>query len=244
MSAAANAGERMAGAALHLLCAGAAKGLVLALQERFTTETGATLQARFGAVGAMKEALQSGAACDVFVVTAAMIDSLVAAGELRAEGSAPLGRVRTGVAVRAGAPTPAIGDAAGLRNALSAADALYFPDPARATAGIHFADVMRRLGIHDALAPRLRTFPNGATAMRALADEGTPASIGCTQVTEIRYTEGVTLAGALPGEFELATVYAGAVTRGSQHPELARRFLDLLTGPASRPLRESGGFEF
>ena len=39
---------------LHLLCAGAAQGLVKALQLRFHESTGVTLEARFGAVGAMK----------------------------------------------------------------------------------------------------------------------------------------------------------------------------------------------
>ena len=42
---------------LHLLCAGAARGLVGALEPRFAHETGATLVGRYGAVGAMKEAL-------------------------------------------------------------------------------------------------------------------------------------------------------------------------------------------
>ena len=35
-------------------------------------------------------------------------------------------------------------------------------------AGIHFVGVMRALGVHDALQPRFRTAPNGATAMREL----------------------------------------------------------------------------
>jgi hypothetical protein len=64
--------------------------------------------------------------------------------------------------------------------------------------------------------PRCRTFPNGATAMRELAAAGTPRSIGCTQVTEIRYTEGVDLVGALPPPFELATVYTAASRRRSR----------------------------
>ena len=88
-------------ATLHLLCAGAAKGLVETLTERFSAETGATLDARFGAVGTMREALLGGAACDVLVTTEAMADALRASGSLRDEPCAVLGRVATGVAVRA-----------------------------------------------------------------------------------------------------------------------------------------------
>src|SRR5262249_19571104 len=165
---------------ISLLCAGAAKGLATALAPRWTAQTGVALDARYGAVGAMKEALLAGEPCDVFVVTGTMIDALVADGTLRADTRADLGRVPTGLAVRRGAPIPAIAEAATLRAALLGADALYFPDPERATAGIHFAQVLRRLGIHEALGPRCRTFPNGATAMRELAAAGTSRSIGCT----------------------------------------------------------------
>ena len=228
---------------LTLLCAGAAKGLATALAPRWTAETGAAVAARYGAVGAMKEALQAGEPCDVFVVTATMIDALVADSTLRGDTRAELGRVPTGVAVRRGAALPAIADADMLRAALLAADALYFPDPERATAGIHFANVLRKLGIHETMGPRCRTFPNGATAMRELATAGTPRSIGCTQVTEIRYTDGIDLVGALPAPFELVTTYAAAVTRNSPHADRAARFVALLTGPASRELRAAGGFE-
>lgn len=231
------------GPTVNLLCAGAVQGVVKALQARFEDETGATLQARFGAVGAMKEALLGGDRCDVMVVTDAMVLALQAAGDLDPRPRAPLGRVRTGVAVRSGEPRPRIDTPDALKASLLAASALYFPDPQRATAGIHFAAVLDRLGIKDALASRLRTFPNGATSMRELA-AAPPGAVGCTQITEILYTPGIALAGALPAAFELATVYTAAVAARAAQPTLAAALVDLLAGPASRALRAEGGFEF
>ena len=228
---------------LHILCAGAAQGLVKALQPALAAETGASVSGRFGAVGAMKEALLAGEPCDLMVVTDKMVAELVANGALRAEGRAPLGRVRTGVAVRDGAPMPDTATPEGLKAALLAAEAIYFPDPQRATAGIHFANVMRELGIHDQLAPRFRTFPNGATAMRELAASTAPGQIGCTQVTEINYTEGIRLVGPLPQRFELATVYTAAVASQAADPGLAARFIAMLAGAESQDLRSAGGFE-
>jgi molybdate transport system substrate-binding protein len=228
---------------LSVLSAGAAKGLVTALQARFTEFTGLPLQARFGAVGAMKEALLGGEPCDVFIASAAMVESLIDAGELRAGTRADLGRVHTGIAVRAGAPRPEIANAERLRASLLAADALYFPDPERATAGIHFVNVLKQLGIDAALAARGRTFPNGATAMNELAQRGSAQAIGCTQVTEIKYTEGVELVGALPDPFELATVYSAALTQRCADPEAARQLIALLAGAGSSELRAAGGFE-
>jgi molybdate transport system substrate-binding protein len=228
---------------LHFLCAGAAQGLVKALQDRFTAETGSVLQGRFGAVGAMKEALLGGEPCDLFVVTEAMVDALCAEGALRADARARLGRVRTGVAVRHGQAVPPVSTPDALKAALLRADAVYFPDPVRATAGIHFAKVMQALGVHDLLQPRFHTFPNGATSMRELAASTSANPIACTQVSEILYSPGVVLAGVLPPAFELATLYTAAVSARAAAPELAARFMALMTGPASQALRAAGGFE-
>jgi molybdate transport system substrate-binding protein len=228
---------------LNLLCAGAAQGLVKALQERFKAETGADIQARFGAVGAIKEALLAGEPCDVLVLTDALITGLLAEGRLLAGSAALLGQVRTGVAVRAGSPWPDVATADGLKAALRAATGVYFPDAVRSTAGIHFAKVMRELGVHDELQARFRTYPNGATAMRAMADSAEAQPIGCTQVTEIRYTPGVELVALLPAEFELATPYTAAVKATSPQAALAARFIALMTSPELLPLRSAGGFE-
>ena len=228
---------------LHLLSAGAALGLVRDLQDRFTAETGATLQARFGAVGAMREALLGGEPCDVIILTEAMIQALGTEGRADAASRQSLGRVRTGVAVRAGDPHPAVSTPDGLRTALQQAQALYFPDPLKATAGIHFAKVMRELGVHDALQPRFKPYPNGATAMRELAASSGPGQLGCTQVTEILYTPGVELVGLLPPAFELATLYTAAVTPQARDAALAQRFIALLSGADTLGVRAKGGFE-
>jgi molybdate transport system substrate-binding protein len=211
---------------------------------RFKEETGAALNAKFGAVGAMKEALSAGEPCDVMIVTDAMVVELQAAGMLAASQRSALGRVRTGVAVRSGEPTPDISTPNALAAALIAASAIYFPDPQRATAGIHFASVIRRLGIREAVASRVRNFPNGATSMRELAADTSAAAIGCTQITEIKYTPGLALVGALPQEFELATVYTAAVGARSSQSALAQRFIDLLAGSQTRSMRVEAGFEF
>ena len=228
---------------LNLLSAGAAQGLVKALQPAFEQQRGCRLDARFGAVGAMKEALLAGAACDLMVLSDSLVDALVADGRLRADARAPLGRVRTGIAVPRGSPRPDVSTPEALRAALLAADAVFFPDPQRATAGIHFARVMDTLGVQPSLQSRLRPFPNGATAMAEMARAGLPGAIGCTQVTEILYTDGVELVAVLPPQFELATVYTAAVATGAREPELAAQLLDLLSGAAQQALRTAGGFE-
>jgi molybdate transport system substrate-binding protein len=228
---------------LRLFCAGAVQGLTDALRERFRADTGAGIDGTFGAVGALLEKWNAGERCDAVVLTASMIAELDAAGRVLRGSGVPLGRVRTGVAVRDGEPLPQIADRVLLAAALRAASALYVPDIVRSTAGIHLANVLKRLGIYDDVAPRLSVHPNGATAMRAMAADGVAGAVGCTQITEIRYTRGVTLVGPLPAEFELATVYSVAVAADAREPELARRFAELVAGDEARSLRGDCGFE-
>jgi len=228
---------------LSILSAGAAKGLVYALQQAYTAETGVVISGEYGAVGAMKDKLQGGKPCDVIILTEALIAELTRADQVLAGSSRPLGRVRTGIAVRSGTAQPEVSDRASFRGNLLAANGIYFPDPERATAGIHFVNVLKQLDIYDQLLPRLRPYPNGAIAMQQLAQSREPLLIGCTQVTEIKYTAGVTLVGLLPKEFELATVYSAGVCSKAAQPASARRLIELLGGDASLAQRISAGFE-
>ena len=226
---------------LRVLSAGAAERLVGVLAPQFKAATRAEIDATYGAVGSIKGKLLAGAPADLLILTSALIAELTQTGHVRAGSAADIGRVETSIAVRSGEPPPQIGNEAALRAALLAADAIYFPDPEVATAGIHFTRALEKLGVRDTLSGRLRTFPNGSTAMRAMAaNDGHP--IGCTQATEILATAGVTLVGPLPDPFGLATVYTCGVAAASAEPDLAARMAALLTSPATAEVRRQLGF--
>jgi len=229
-------------AELHVLCAGAVKGLVVALQPGFEAAAGVRLHARFGAVGAMRDELRAGTPCDAFVATAGMVESLVDGGALVAGSPAPVGRVETALAVRDGARRPDVASSEALRTALLAATALYLPDATLSTAGAHVVAVFDALAIREQMSSRLRMHPNGATAMRELAASGDDGALGCTQETEIRYTPGLVLLAPLPPPHALATVYVAAVAATARNVEAARSFVALLSGPVSAERRRAGGF--
>jgi len=213
---------------MRLVSAGAAQALVT----RQAEAQGVEVQGTFGAVGAMLEKYLAASACDLVILTRKQIEELAAKGRVDRGTLTDLGAVPTSIAVRERDVSPDISDADALTTALLAADAIYFPDPAKATAGIHFRGVLERLGILDRVKGRLRNFPNGAATMRAMAEaEGQP--IGCTQATEIRATPGVRLVGALPKGLDLVTVYTGAVDARAAEREAARRFLSGLAGQLS-----------
>ena len=227
---------------IHLLSGGAAQGLVNDLKPSIEVATSTMMSSTFGAVGLMKQRLIEGAPCDVVILTAALIEQLTASGHVLAGSARHLGPVKTGVAVKSGSPWPQLETAEQLKAAMLAATGIYFPDPQLATAGIHFMKVLNGLGIADTVASKLRPYPNGNTAMNAMAACDDPQAIGCTQVTEILITAGVDLVANLPIEFELATTYTAGVRSTSTCAQQAQAMIDILTSPEHANLRAQGGF--
>jgi molybdate transport system substrate-binding protein len=227
---------------LRILSGGAANGLVTRLQAAFEKKHDCRIEGTYGAVGAMKDKLLGGAPCDLLILTQALIDDLGTQGKAQPGTAKPLGVVKTGVALKEKHAPVSVSSPQKLQALLQAAPEIYFPDPAKATAGIHFYKVLQGLGLADD-ASRLKTYPNGATAMAALAQSSQPDAVGCTQVTEILITQGVRLVGVLPPPLELATTYTGAVASAAQEPELAQALLDALTAAEAAETRAKCGFE-
>ena len=224
---------------MNILSAGAAKGLLTTI----AANAGVELNGEFGAVGAIKARLLAGAPCDVTVLTAAMVAELAAAGVVEPASITPLGRVHTGVALLASTAPMQINSVASLRELCANASKIYFPDPVRATAGIHCLKVLTALGLVPSHEDRFATFPNGAIAMRVMADAGDVGAIGITQCSEILYTPGVQYAGALPEPYALSTVYTAAIIPGAQNAAEARRLLAALAAVANVGIVRDAGFE-
>jgi molybdate transport system substrate-binding protein len=204
---------------LRLLAGGAAQALV------DKAGAGFDIEGTFSAVGAMREKMLAGEPADVVILSRALVEELARSGHVVAATMTDVACVATAIAVRSSDPVPALADKAALAAALLAADEIHFPDPAQATAGIHFAGVLRALGVWERVQDRLRRAPNGNTAMRALAVSTARRPIGCTQETEIRASPGIVLVGPLPPGCDLTTVYTAAVTTTAAAPAEAARFI-------------------
>ena len=228
--------------ALKILSGGAAQGLVGSLTTKFKEQTGLDITGEFGAVGAMATKLREGTPADILVLTSALIATLTSEQLVDGASVKDVGRVETALAVRDADPLVSAGDAASLRAVFLAADAIFVPDTKASTAGIHVAKVLQQLGIGEEVANRLKIYPNGATAMRHMADSEAIRPIGCTQATEIIATKGIQLSGALPKGCDLATVYTAAITAKAVHAREAQALIDLLTSADQQHLRERAGF--
>ena len=224
---------------VRVLSGGAAQGLVEALRPSFEATTGAAIEGIFGAVGAMQARLLAGEPADVMILSRALIDGLARDGQVLALSAKDIGAVQTAVAVRSSDSPPAVGSAAELRAALLAADSIHFPDPEQSTAGIHFAKVLKDLGIWDEVAePAAAGAQRGHRHARTGGRDGQPAHRLHPGHRDSRHTghrpRGAAAGGMRPGD--------GLYLRHCHEepaPAEAAELIASLTGEAGRELPPS-----
>jgi molybdate transport system substrate-binding protein len=216
---------------------------VTEIAAKFQRDSANFVAANFGAVGAMKARVVAGEPADVIVLTAALIDELIQQGLVVPGSRVDLGKVGTGVAVRAGTPLPDVRDTRVLRGNLLAATRILFPDPAVATAGKVVMSALDKLGIAEEVKARLKFFPNGYAAMNDLAQSSGLLEMGITQITEIVANKGVTLVGPLPEDVQNIAVYSVGLATRSAHPERAKELIRRLTGFNAKPVLSAAGFD-
>jgi molybdate transport system substrate-binding protein len=67
--------------------------------------------------------------------------------------------------------------------------------------------------------------------------------IAIQQISEILSVRGVELAGPLPGDLQLTTVFAAGIGTGAKEQEAAKEFINLLTSPAATAVIKATGME-
>lgn len=240
--AAACAGADAAGAAeLKVLTAGAFKPVVAALAPVFDGQTGHTVRIENDTAGALARRIGNGEAFDVVVLTPAALEQLEQVGRVARGSSVRLARVAIGVAVKQGTPLPSIGSESALRQALLAARAVAYIDPAAGgSSGIYLTQLFQRMGIAAQIAPKAVLVPGGLVAQRLVSGE---ADLALHQISEILAVPGVTLVGPIPAEVQNYTVYAGGLAATSADLPAARAFLELLAGERAKTVLKDKGME-
>jgi len=199
---------------------------------------GAQPQVSFGTVGALRDRILAGEAFDATVLSAEAMALVAGRGLVEPASVTALGTTGIGLAVRDGLDLPPIDTEQGLRAVLGQATRIAWADPSGgATAGRHFAAVIDRLGIADAIRSRSMLFAFGVEAVAAC--ERGEADVAVSQATEIVGRPGVRLLGLFPAPHALATVYAAAARPGSG---AAADIIATVAGPAGRDALAAIGF--
>ena len=178
---------------------------------------------RLGYAAPLRREIAGGAAFDVAILVGAL-DDLVAQGRIAAGTPVALGRSGYGLAIRQGAPKPDIASAdAFKRTLLGAASVGYAQDGG---SGAYFVRLLERLGIAEAMKPRLRP---GADPQAAVARGEIEMTVN--GIVPILRAPGVELVGPLPGELQSYSTFVAGISASARDPAAAAALLTYLTSP-------------
>jgi molybdate transport system substrate-binding protein len=136
--------------------------------------------------------------------------------------------------VKATAPIPDISTVDSFRAALLTTRAVAYVDPASgATSGRYLATLFQTMGIADAMAAK-SVLVQGGLAAETLQDGR--ADIALQQISELMGVHGVVVAGPLPEEIQLHTVYSGAIAAQTVHSDEALVILSDMKGETAQAM--------
>jgi molybdate transport system substrate-binding protein len=233
---------RVEAAEVRVLSAGAVRSVVTEVAQLFADGTGHSVKGAFGTVGQIRGMVEAGEPVDVVIATDVAIEEMARQGLVQAGSRRDIARVGVGVGVREGAPRPDISTPEAFKQTLLAARSLVYVDPAQgATSGIHFASVLRRLGIADQVKDKSILWPGGYAAEAVQKGQ---AEIVVHQISEILPVKGVTLVGPLPRQLQKVTIYSAGLAAKVRTPDAARAFIEFLGGAPIKAKFAAAGLDY
>ena len=208
---------------LRVLAAGAIAPIVRTVAADFERRSG---------IHVTDKRVRSGAAADVVVAPDGVLRGLGKDGYLNLASERPIARVGIAVAVRQGAPSPAIATVAQFRKALLDAPSVAVIDPkAGGSSGIYLEKLFERLGIAGQMHAKEVLVPGGLVAEKLV--DGS-AALALHQQSEILLVKGAKLVGPLPADIQNYTVYVGAVGARTASGATGRAFLTMFGEETAR----------
>ncbi|MCA6107321.1 substrate-binding domain-containing protein [Bradyrhizobium cenepequi] len=221
---------------IRLLSTLALKGAVARLAGQYEASSGVRIDADFAPTLALLERIRRGEGADILILTQEGLTELVRERRVAAESCVDLARSFVGIAVKAGAIHPDIGNEAALRAILLGASSVAYSRIG--ASGIFFAQLIERLGIAAEVNARATIIPSGFTAERLITDE---ADLAVQQISELKQVAGIEVIGPIPRELQTPAVFSAGRMTGSERTEQADRLLRYLASAEVAPvLREEG----
>ena len=226
-------------AEVKVLASNALKTVLQELVPQFEKTTEHKLAITYGSTGTLSASIEKGTPFDLTILGADALDGFVKQGKLVAATRTAVARSGIGVAYRKGAPKPDISTAEALKRALLSAKSVSFNT--QGLSGTYMLSVIDKMGIAAEVKPKVKVPPVSA----AVDVANGVADLGMTQVSEIlpHAAEGAELAGPLPAELQLYTIFAIAVGSDAKQPDAAKALIRFLTAPAAVPVLKAKGLE-
>ena len=228
-------------AELHVISAGAVRGVVGGMIEDYSRQTGIKFAFTVGPTGMLRDAIKSGKPADLIIASSPLMAELEQTGKMVPGSRVDIGRVGLGVVIREGTPVPDISTPEAVKQALIKANTIAYTDPKLGgTSVIHLMKLADGFGIKDEVIRKGVTATGGNDAAAKVA-EG-KADISVVLISDI-HAKDAKLVGPLPEAIQLWTVYAAAIPVTSADPAGARAFVAALTAPAMRERWTRAGWQ-
>ena len=224
---------------IKIICSNGFGAVMHELGPRFEAATGHKLIVRYGLAAVLGKEIEAGDTFDLTILAPPQIDALIRQGKIVPESRRVLARSGIGVMVRAGAPKPDISTVDAFKRALLAAKSIAFPPQGQS--GIYLAGLIERLGLADALKPKLKLIASGPLTGETVAKG--EAEIGITPIGELLAVPGVALVGPLPAEVQNYIVQTAGISPAARQGAAAKAFLDFVMAPENRHVIVEKGME-
>ena len=228
-------------AEVTLIAPGGIRAAVQQMIPNFERATGHKVKATFGSGGGTKQQVIRGEPFDVPIVQLPL-EPVITSGHVVAASETPLATVAVGVAVRTGVAKPDISTADAVKRLLLGSKAIAYPNAATgAAAGLSFNETLQKLGIADAMKPKIKIAQGGRGAMELLAKG--EVDFGLTFISEIITEPGVEVVGPLPQDISTPTALVGFLSAHSKEPDAAKALLRYLSSPEAAPVYKERGMQ-
>jgi molybdate transport system substrate-binding protein len=215
-------------AELKVIAGGSMTAVLNELCPQFERTTGHKVTVQFGSTPQLIKLAASDAPFDLGVVPLEVFKDAAARERFAPGPTIDIARVGYGVAIRAGAPKPDLSSPEALKQTLLKAQSIaMLPESA---AGAYVMSVFAKLGIADALKPKIKVQATPAQIPQAVAKGDAEIAVFLTNVL---IAPGVELAGPFPGELQQELVFSAAVATKTKDAEAVQAFINYLKTPAS-----------
>jgi molybdate transport system substrate-binding protein len=216
-----------------------AADLSFALQElaaRFEKSAGSKVTLVLGSTGNLARQIEHGAPADLFLAAdESFVDELAARGAVIPQTRALYAQGRI-VLATAKVFGPRLSDLRALTDAKVKRVAIA--NPQHAPYGKAAEEALRKVGVWDAVRPKLIYGENVRHTLQFLQTGAADAGIVALSVAGVPEVESVTIDAALHAPLN----QVAAVVRRSARPELALAFIQFVNGPEGRPVMKRYGF--
>ena len=206
----------------------------------FEKQTGHKVNITFNTTPQMRKRVAAGDTFDVLIAPPTAVAEFVKAGKVEA-GGVDIGRVGAGVALRPGAPVPAIATADDIKKAVLEAESVVFN---YASSGIYFENLLKKMGVWEQVELKTTRYVTGVEVMKhVLKGKGSEVAFGPITEILLEKEHGLVFVGPLPPEIQNYTSYIAVPMSAGTRKDAARALVKFLGGPVGKPLFMAAGIE-